>query len=147
MLLVILVLITGGILLNKVQRNTESNQSQSTDTVSSRPTVMQPKPQGNITGSDARNFDSTNQIPLVVSEPTNNQVVTVPTVTVSGTTASNADVFVNDQQLKADTQGKFSTSIHLDEGDNTIIIVTNDAMGNSLEKDIVVTYNTGQIYQ
>lgn len=80
---------------------------------------------------------------LTITSPTS-MTVTTPTITVSGQTAPSADVFVNETQLSADSQGMFSTNVTLDEGENTIVIDANDVMGNSAEKELTVTYTPSQ---
>jgi hypothetical protein len=47
---------------------------------------------------------------------------------------------VNDKELVADGNGDFSQGITLEEGDNPIIVVANDANGTVGEKEITVTY-------
>ena len=84
----------------------------------------------------------TNQITLTVTSPANNATVTSGTVTVRGKTVPNADVFVNDTETKADASGNFSAFVTLDEGENSIIIVANDANGNTAEQEIMVTSET-----
>ncbi len=81
-------------------------------------------------------------LPLTITQPRSGAVVSSPNLTVVGKTAANAEVFVNDSSLLADSQGNFSALVTLDEGDNTIIIVANDAAGNFAEKEIVVTLQT-----
>ncbi len=82
----------------------------------------------------------TNGISLDVFQPQHASTVTNPTITVKGKTAPLADVFINEAEMKADTQGYFSTNLTLDEGENPIVIVVNDESGNSAEKELVVTY-------
>lgn len=79
-------------------------------------------------------------ITLVVTSPVNNVTVTSSTIVVKGKTLSGADVFVNDVETKADSNGNFSVSLDLDEGENYILIVANDINGNYSEKDMTVTY-------
>jgi len=86
---------------------------------------------------------ATNQITLSITSPANNATVTTATVTVRGKTVPNADVFVNDAQTKSDASGNFSASVTLDEGANPIVVVANDANGNSAEQDFQITYNAG----
>lgn len=72
-----------------------------------------------------------NSLPLTVTSPQDKSEVTTPSITVSGTTASGADVSINDRDLKADVKGKFSTTITLDSGDNYILIVASNENGVS----------------
>lgn len=85
-----------------------------------------------------------NQISLIVSSPTKNQVVTAATLTVSGKTVPNADVSVNDKDLKANAQGNFSALVTLDEGENEIVVTASDDAGNFSEWQTTVTYTPAQ---
>lgn len=76
---------------------------------------------------------------LQVDEPKNNLTVSNPILNISGRTIANAYVFVNDQELKANIEGIFSTTMTLEEGENYILVVSSDDLGNSVEKDILVT--------
>lgn len=87
---------------------------------------------------------SAQAITLVVTQPIDGSIVTIPTVIVQGKTAPAADVFVDDKQLTADALGNFSQSLTLDEGENTISVSANDANGNYAEKEIIITYNSPQ---
>lgn len=108
----------------------------------STPTGIEEAQQNNGPTSTAspQQIAATNQITLSVTSPLNNATVTFPALTVRGKTAPNAEVFVNDVDTKADASGNFSASITLDEGENPVVIVANDANGNSAEQDIMVTY-------
>lgn len=87
-----------------------------------------------------------NQISLNIISPQDGAVVTSASVTASGKTVPKADVIINDIELKANAQGNFSTTIILDEGENTITVVANDENGNFAEKEITVTYNAGETF-
>lgn len=84
------------------------------------------------------------EISLTISSPANGATVTSPTVTVRGKTVPKADVSVNDKDVVADANGNFSAIITLDDGENTIVVVASDANGNNTEKELAVTYNSGQ---
>ncbi len=110
-------------------------------------TTNQTQPSGGFPNSGSSSQSATKvggEISLTIDTPANNSTVTSPTVKVSGKTVPNADVSVNDTELKADGSGNFSTTVTLDEGENIIGIVANDANGNSSEQDLTVTYNSGQ---
>lgn len=77
---------------------------------------------------------------LMIMSPTPDATVTTAAVTVSGKTFPNADVFVDEQELKADAKGMFSTTVTLDEGENSILVTANDDDGNDAEQEIMVTY-------
>jgi hypothetical protein len=81
---------------------------------------------------------------MTILSPTPNAVVTVAAITVRGKTFPNADVFVGEQELKADAKGMFSTTVTLDEGENSILVTANDDDGNDAEDEIMVTYDPGE---
>ena len=77
---------------------------------------------------------------LHIGNPAAGQVLKESTLKVSGVTSPKAEVAINDIELVADGQGRFSGSIELDEGENTIVIVANDTDGNYEEEELVVIY-------
>jgi hypothetical protein len=81
---------------------------------------------------------------LQVSEPKNNITVNNPIININGKTISNAFIFINEQELKADVNGNFTTATTLEEGENYILIVASDDLGNSIEKDILVNLESTQ---
>ena len=81
---------------------------------------------------------------LELTSPKDGSTVTSPTISVTGKTSADADVFVNDKELKADSSGNFSTTITLDEGQNSIVVVANDTNGNSAEKQVNVILESTQ---
>lgn len=83
---------------------------------------------------------NTGEIQLDILSPTDNSKVSNTSVTVTGKTAPQAEVSVNESDIKADSSGNFSTVISLDEGENSITVVANDANGKNAEKEITVTY-------
>jgi hypothetical protein len=138
--IVILIVLAGGIrLLNKktllpktgvvnLYQNSDSNTQTTTTTSLSTGT---PTELAITTGSG---------ITLTVSHPQANQTVKTGSIRVSGKSVPNADISINEKDLKADTQGNFSTSINLDEGENIITVVAVNEFGKTAEKDITVTY-------
>jgi len=80
------------------------------------------------------------QIKLTVTSPADKATVTASALTISGETVPNADVIINELELKANTAGKFSGKLTLVEGENPIVITAVDANGNYVEKEISVTY-------
>lgn len=124
-LVVVILLAVLSLLRKQAQQVYNSNQS---TIPSSQPSSGSPEGSGNIT--------------LNVSYPSDGLVVNTSTITVSGTTAPQAEVSVNEVDTKADSNGKFSATINLDEGDNVVTIVANDALGNFIEKDLNLTFNT-----
>jgi cytoskeletal protein RodZ len=81
---------------------------------------------------------------LTVTSPVDKSTVTKATLVVKGKTSPKAEVFVNDSEGVADANGNFSLNITLDEGDNPVIVMANDAAGNAAEQDLNITYNAGQ---
>lgn len=80
-------------------------------------------------------------ITLTVTSPSNNATVTSASLTVRGKTVSNAEVFVNDEETRADSSGNFSVTLTLDEGENFILVAANDSLGNFAERELTVTYS------
>jgi len=80
------------------------------------------------------------EVPLVVLTPKDKAVVKTSFVKVTGQTVPNADVAINELNLKADAKGNFSANLTLYEGDNPIIISAFDADGNTSEQEITVVY-------
>ena len=91
-----------------------------------------------------KNIPRATEITLTITSPSDGATVTSATVTVKGKTAPRAEVFINDVSTVADANGNFSANITLDEGENPIVIFANDADGNVAEKEITVTYDSGQ---
>lgn len=77
---------------------------------------------------------------LTVTSPKDKSIVRSPLLTVTGKTAPNADVTVNDKDLVANRIGYFATMVTLDEGENTVDIIAIDGDGNYAEKELTVTY-------
>lgn len=113
------------------------------------PTAQMIYPSGSVTPTGAQQKPSAETgyqagITLTINSPANGLAVATPNVTITGKTAPNAEVFVNDATGRADVNGNFSISIALDEGDNTIVVTANDANGNSAEAEVTVSYNPAQ---
>ncbi len=83
-------------------------------------------------------------LPLVVNSPVDGATVTSASLSVRGKTAPLAEVFINDVETRADASGNFTAQITLDEGENTVVVMVNDADGNVVEKELTVTYSSGQ---
>lgn len=80
------------------------------------------------------------QLSLIIMEPVDNARVSTTSVTVKGQTAPNADVFINEKEIKADSTGVFSAPVLLEKGTNYILIAANDEAGNHVEKELTVEY-------
>lgn len=85
-----------------------------------------------------------NEISLTVTSPVDGATVQSSSVTIIGKTAPKAEVFINEAETMADASGNFSKTIALDEGDNIVIVVANDAKGNVAEQDLTINYDSGQ---
>lgn len=97
----------------------------------------------NITNTSTQTdnqVETSGGINLDITAPSDNQTVSSANLTVTGTTTPNAEVSVNEANITADANGKFSVTVNLDEGDNVISIVANDSKGNFIEKDLNITY-------
>ena len=79
------------------------------------------------------------QINLLISSPTSGAEVDSTSISVTGTTGKNVNVIVNEQELMSNADGTFKTTILVDEGENYISIVAYDELGNSAEREIMVT--------
>ena len=81
---------------------------------------------------------------LQISSPQDGVTVNSSTISVSGKTKTNADVFINDLETKADDDGVFSVNLTLEEGENIIIITAGDDEGNFDEKELTVNYDVAE---
>ncbi len=83
-----------------------------------------------------------NILPTVsITSPTNGQIVSTPTITVSGTASDNVGVTsltVNGAPVTL-VAGAYSTTVTLVSGSNTITVVAKDAAGNSRTATVTVT--------
>lgn len=84
------------------------------------------------------------EIPLTIFQPTKDAIVTTAQIVVRGKTKAGAEVFINDKDTTAERDGNFSASLTLDEGENLIIVTTNDAEGNMAEQELTVTVNASE---
>lgn len=80
------------------------------------------------------------QILLTITSPLPDSTVYTSTIAVRGKTAPRAEVSVNEKEITAESNGNFSTTLTLDEGENTIFITSVDDDGNSAETEIVVNF-------
>jgi len=136
----ILILIFGWGIMAYKGLKTSPQKTDTTGEITGSPTS---KPEeSNPTGQTTAQ-KNTNEISLTVSQPQNNAVVSTPTIQVTGKTLPGIDVSINEKDVKADSQGNFSASLSLDEGDNIVSVLAVDQNGNSSEKELTVTLNSG----
>lgn len=110
-----------------------------TQTPNTGQTVLSPtNPPPIATTSDTKLIQQ--GLSLTLSAPTDGSTTKSASVTVRGKTLPGADVFVNENEMKADAQGNFSSTITLDEGENVIYVTANDVNGNYAEQGLSITY-------
>lgn len=85
-----------------------------------------------------RNEVSNRSIFVEVVSPKDGATLNSFQVKLVGKTLPNADVFVNDQEVKVNANGEFSIELTLDEGENIVSVVANDENGNYAEKEITL---------
>lgn len=83
---------------------------------------------------------------LVVTQPEDESLTQTDTISVEGKTTPGATVIITTPVYEtitlADAGGKFSMSVKLESGANTILVTSIDDNNNSLEKEITVTYSS-----
>ncbi len=84
---------------------------------------------------------TTQQFSFAVTSPTSGTTVNVDTVTITGKTVPQADIFVNEVDTKADAAGNFSIAYTLEEGENYLIVGANDEFGHSDETELKIFYD------
>lgn len=128
---VITVLIIAALLVKKVNgppiQNVPPDQTEST-LETDRQTATEPEPA------------IEEGLYLEVTSPSDGDIVVSPSLTITGTTEGNAEVFINENEVKADPQGNFSTIITLEEGENIIVVTSSDDEGNYAEKTLTVIF-------
>lgn len=77
---------------------------------------------------------------LRITSPLNGSQLKTANIYVTGKSSPNADVFVNETDAKSDTQGNFSVSYNLEEGENYLVVGANDENGNFEDYEMTVTY-------
>jgi glucodextranase-like protein len=77
---------------------------------------------------------------LQVLAPQDDSVVNAPQVDVIGLAPSEAVVSVNDDILIVGADGRFKTTISLNEGPNLVEVVASDENGNEVSQILTVTY-------
>ena len=122
------------------------NQSKRTSSTMQNGSINQSSPTIGVEQNQGinRTVSPTGAITLTISSPVNGTTVTAASVVVKGKTVPRGEVFANDSTVTANGNGDFSVQVPLDEGENTIIVVANDADGNSAETELTVTYESGK---
>jgi hypothetical protein len=125
-------LITFGIWTANKNLVTKSPQPTPTPPVSISPT---PDPVSNMT--------------LVITSPENEFLSAAASITVTGKTKANSPVSIfsekNQKIIISDSAGAFSSEVDLEGGYNQIKVIVTDQSGNSISKDLLVTYTTSKI--
>jgi len=76
---------------------------------------------------------------LTISSPTSGAVVALTEIVVKGKVNPRANVIVNDEDIKLSIDGTFEKKLPIDEGDNYISVVAYDDLGNSAERELLIT--------
>lgn len=136
-----ILLIVGGVLLLNQNNAAKPNPSIDTSTINNSASVKPDtaKPEEKTSVSTKQPAEAIN---LDISSPTDKSVTKTAKIQVKGKTSPKAEVTVNDQDLKADSGGNFSTSLNLDEGENFIVVTAASENGSFAEKELTVTYET-----
>ncbi len=86
---------------------------------------------------------------LNITAPDDETLTNSATITLTGTTAPNADIAVlyeiGQTIIQADQNGKFSFDVPLDGGYNRITVTAYDQNGNTATQKLTVTYTTQKI--
>lgn len=100
---------------------------------------------GNVSTSEIILTVDTVAPSLTISQPEDNAKVNKTPVTVSGytndLTSSPVSVTVNGNSVTVDSNGYFSTTVSLENGDNTIVIIATDSAGKSTTITRTVNFN------
>jgi bacillopeptidase F len=81
---------------------------------------------------------------LNINEPQSGERFSGPLeqlITIKGTTDNDVQVTLNDRILVVTSDGSFSTSHQLDEGNNTLTFTATDKAGNQTQEEIEVNYS------
>lgn len=80
---------------------------------------------------------------LEISTPANNENVTgdSPKITVTGKTQEDTSVSINDRFVVVKSDGSFTHTVTLSEGENHLRITATDNAGNSITAERLVTYS------
>jgi len=84
--------------------------------------------------------DNTTPLTLEITEPEDESVVHVSEIVVSGITRSDAVVSINDAVVEVDEDGKFSATVTLEVGPNSIEVIASDYEGNEESQVLTLIY-------
>ncbi|MDO8610668.1 MAG: hypothetical protein Q7R95_09050, partial [bacterium] len=77
---------------------------------------------------------------LEIKDLQDNQKVSKPDLTISGTTDKETFIKINDMPIVVDANENFRFSLILKEGDNKIIVIAEDVAGNQEKKELTIQY-------
>jgi hypothetical protein len=103
------------------------------------PTTNLTQPTSSISGN-INNETASKAGDLIIISPVNGTTVQNNQIEISGEATPGADVFTTNVDTTADENGRFTMSIGLDSGQNTITVKATDGQGNSEEQTISVEY-------
>jgi len=86
------------------------------------------------------NNNSSTLATLDITQPLDETTVNTPLVQVKGVTTADATVTVNESLVDVDASGKFSTTVSLGLGPNSISVVASDSQGNENSQVLTVIY-------
>jgi uncharacterized protein YfaP (DUF2135 family) len=86
------------------------------------------------------NNNGTTSVTLEVTEPQDEITVNTSTIQVKGVTTADATVSVNGFLVDVGADGKFSTTVSLEQGPNSIEVVASDSQGNENSQVLTVIY-------
>lgn len=94
--------------------------------------------------TDLTENEDSSSLTLELYEPADGETVSSSTLKVSGKTAPNVQVFINEKELVADGNGNFSTDIEIYEGENSVFILVNNNLGEYVEREVVVNLESSE---
>lgn len=133
--IVVTFLVIAAIVLNRINKKTIQppvNQTQPEQQTAEEQTINEPE----------QAIDEGLYMELI--SPVDDSTVNNPSLNVTGKTEANAEVFINENELKADLSGNFSTTLTLEEGENIIVITAGDDEGNFAEKSLTIIYEPSE---
>lgn len=127
---------------NKSLKNLPQAQASPTPTLTDSSTPdSTPAPKNDTPSSET--------LPLTVSAPMDEALVTKSTITVTGKTSPNAAVSMTyesgEQVVEADASGNFTAEVKLEGGYNLILLTAYTKSGESKSLSLTVTYTTAAI--